>query len=645
MPSQCLRPLSPVALRDVSITGPFLEPRITTNRCTTLPVEYQQLKQTGRIDAFRLDWKPGQPNPPHIFWDSDVAKWVEAVGYSLATHPDAALEALADGMIDLIASAQQPDGYLNVHFTVVEPEKRWTNLRDWHELYCAGHLMEAAVAYYQGTGKRKLLDVLCRYADYVASVFGPGEGQKRGYPGHEEVELALVKLYRATGQKRYLDLAAFFVNERGRQPHYYDAEARARGDDPTQYWAGDYAYLQAHLPIREQTTAEGHAVRAGYLYTGVADVAAETGDATLLAACERLWRNVTERRMYLTGGVGSSAHGERFTYDYDLPNDLAYTETCAAIALVFWAHRMAQITADARYVDVLERALYNGVLSGISLDGKGFFYANPLEVDPESYAKRPDLYRKNVASIQRREWFGCACCPPNVARLLASLGSYAYAQGPDCVYVQLYIGGEARLEMAGKRLLVAQETRYPWEGTVRITVQSAVKVSFKLALRIPGWCRGATVMLNGEPAHAVGALDQGYLVLERAWVPGDCVELYLPMPIERMYAHPLVRADSGRVALQRGPLVYCLEEADNGPKLDTLALAHDAALEAAFAPDLLGGVVVIRGQAQRQAQGPWAARLYETAQAPCEAVPFMAIPYYAWANRKPGGMMVWVREC
>ena len=636
--------LEPVPLDEVTIDGTFWAPRLEINRSVTLPIEYDQLEMTGRINAWKLDWRAGQPDPPHHFWDSDVAKWIEAAGYSLATHPDSELERLVDGVIDMIADAQQDDGYLNIHFTVVEPENRWTNLRDMHELYCAGHLVEAAVAYYEGTGKCKLLDVLCRYVDAIDSLFGPREGQRRGYPGHEEIELALVKLYRVTKERRYLDLARFFIDERGRQPHYYDFEARERGEDPEDFHGRAYNYNQSHLPVREQATAEGHAVRAMYLFSAMADVATETGDSTLLGACKTLWRNVSERRMYVTGGVGSFPFGERFTYDYDLPNALAYAETCAAIGLVFWAHRMLQIEADSRYADVLERALYNGVLSGVSLDGKAFFYANPLEMDPEKYTFLNRLWGRSALSPTRQEWFGCSCCPPNIARLLAFLGTYVYSRGEREVYVHLYTGGRVALRLDDQQVLLEQDTRYPWEGKVRITVRPEGLARFVLALRVPGWSRDATLHVNGRPLELAPLVKKGYARIDRLWKPGDTVTLDLPMPVQRIEAHPRVREDCGRVALQRGPLVYCLEEIDNGPALSDIALPRDAVLSARFEADLLGGVMVITGEATRRDVVGWDERLYRPAGSLVKTIPLKAIPYYAWANRTPGEMLVWVRE-
>lgn len=435
--------LAPVPLARVKITGGFWKQRVEINRTVTLPIAYGQLKKTGAIDAWKLDWRAGRPNKPGCIWDSDAAKWIEAAAYTLAVHPDGNLEKRADRIIGLIAKAQQADGYLNVYFSVVEPGKRWTNLRDKHELYCAGHLIEAAVAYHTATGKRKLLDTVCRYADHIGGVFGRKRGQKRGYPGHAEIELALIKLYHATGAKSYLRLAAFFIDERGRRPCYFDREAKARGEVPARQ-CYDYAHIQAHRPVREQTTAEGHAVRVGYLCAGMADVGNETGDKTLIAACRRIWRNIVERRLYVHGGAGSSSRNENFTFDYDLPNETAYAETCAAIGLVFFAQRMLRADPDGRYADVMERALYNGVISGVALDGRKFFYDNLLAVTPELYrfsGQKPPF---------RQTWFPCPCCPPNLARLLASLGGYVYSQGKRAVLVHLYISSRADLEIDGQ---------------------------------------------------------------------------------------------------------------------------------------------------------------------------------------------------
>lgn len=638
--------LAAIPFDKVMLGEGFWGRRVETNRSVTLPIVYDQLKRTGRIDAWRLNWREGMPHKPHIFWDSDVAKWMEAAAYSLAIRPDRELEARVDEVIDLMAKAQQPDGYLNSYFTTVEPENRWRNLRDWHELYCAGHLMEAAVAYYQATGKRKFLDIMRRYADYLAEVFGPGEGQLRGYPGHQEIELALVRLYRTTGEQRYLRLAKFFIDERGQQPHYFDIERERRGERPEDfayYHLGNYQYNQSHLPVREQTEVVGHAVRACYMLAGMADVAAETGDQTLVAACQRLWRNLTERRMYITGGIGPAREGEGFTFDYDLPNETAHAETCAAIALVFWAQRMLHLEPDHRYADVMERALYNGVLSGVSLDGRQFFYANPLAAFPgvsplKPFAGADEYYR-------RSEWFGCACCPPNLARLLASLGQYIYSVGEGELYVHLYVRSDATVSLGSHDVRIEQDTDYPWSETVHFTVRPAKPHHFTLALRIPGWCRQPALEVAGERQDLAAITTRGYARINRLWQPGDQVELRLSMPVERIEAHPRVRQDAGRIALQRGPLVYCLEEVDNGPNLAHVVLPREADLAVVFDEELLGGVAVITGEALRRDVRGWDEALYRPVRPiRMQRFPFKAIPYCLWANREPGEMRVWIRE-
>jgi DUF1680 family protein len=634
----------PVPFTQVTIADDFWAPRLETNRSATLPIEYEQCRSTGRLEAFKLNWKPGKEPVPHIFWDSDVAKWIEAASYSLSTHPDARLAALLAEVAALVAGAQQPDGYLNTHYTVVEPENRWTNLRDRHELYCAGHLIEASVAHYQATGRRTLLDAARRYADHIGRVFGPEPGQKRGYCGHEEIELALVKLYHATDEPRYLALSQYFVDERGRQPYYYDQEARARGEDPSAYWAKSYAYVQAHQPVREQERVTGHAVRAMYLYSAMADLAGETGDVNLLRACEKLWRHLITRNLYLTGGIGPSSHNEGFTGDYDLPNLSAYAETCAAVGLVFWSHRMLQLTGEGGYADVMERALYNGALSGVSLDGERFFYVNPL-------ASRGDHHRQ--------PWYDCACCPPNIARLLASLGQYVYSTGAGEVAVHLYVQGQAQVEVAGQPLTLKQATRYPWDGQIELTLVPRAPAEFTLKLRMPAWCRAARLSVNGVPVdsrwgkgvqsqgdapQSNAPTDRGYIGLRREWQPGDRVRLELEMPVERAYAHPQVAQDVGAVALQRGPLVYCLEQVDQTEPVQRLRLPAGAALTSRFERGLLGGVVVISGEAMAADEADWDGQLYRTevpGRRPCNIT---AIPYYAWDNRDAGAMQVWVPE-
>ena len=631
------RPLfTPVPFTRVTIEDTFWAPRLQANRERTIPHIYQQCLETGRIEAFRPDWQPGPEitargawgGTPVMFWDSDVAKWLEAASYSLATHPDPQLEALVDEVIAIVAQAQHEDGYLNTWFTTVDPQNRWKNLRDWHELYCAGHMIEAGAAHYQATGKRTLLDVVCRYTDYIASLFGVEPGQKRGYPGHPELELALVKLYRATGERRYLELSRYFVDERGRQPHYYDQEARERGDDPANFWARTYEYNQSHLPVREQRQVVGHAVRAMYLYSGMVDLAREYGDDSLLETCQRLWPNLTTRRMYVTGGIGTSSKNEGFTNDYDLPNESAYAETCAAIGLIFWAHRLLQLDCNRRYADILELALYNSVLSAISGDGQHFFYENPLASN---------------GSHHRQPWFFCPCCPPNLARLFSSLGEYIYAQSQTEAVVHLYIQGTGRLSVGDQAVTLRQQTNYPWDGTVVIEVSPELPATFGLRLRVPGWCGSAGVEVNGETVDLTGRLEQGYLSIKRLWQPGDVVKLHLAMPVERLSAHPEVQVDQGHITLQRGPLIYCLEQCDQNEPLHRLVLPPTAALTSQVEPGLLGGVVVVRGTAAALVDADWEDTLYRPHPPATRPVPITAIPYYAWGNREPGPMQVWLR--
>jgi len=623
------RVCTPVDLPNVALEDTFWAPRAKTNRERTLPIQYEHLRSTGRIDAIDPDHRPGDRNAHHIFWDSDVAKWMESVAYSLTTHPDPELEGQLDDVIDRFARLQRDDGYMNSWYIKVEPERRWTNLRDCHELYCAGHLMEAAVAHYRATGKHTFLDIMTRYADCIATVFGREEGKKHGYPGHEEIELALIKLYRAAGDEKYLNLARYFIDERGAQPHYYDLEARERGEDPEQSrWS--HEYNQSHLPVREQTRAVGHSVRAMYLYSGMADIARETGDSDLLRAGRTLWENVCLRQMYVTGGIGAAHQGERFTLDYDLPEETAYCETCAAIGLVFWSHRLLHLEGDGRYADVMERALYNGTISGVSLSGDRFFYVNPL-------ASRGDHHRQ--------DWFGCACCPPNISRLIASIGRYIYSEGAGDAWVHLYVGGSGVLNIGGRSVRLEQQTGYPWDGSVEVTVRSEQPTAFTLHLRIPGWCRRAELEVNGEKMDIEENTQRGYVKITREWHNGDRIQLNLDMPVERVVAHPSVRMASGKIALQRGPIVYCLEEVDNDvTPLSRIALPRTAPLHTSYRKDLLGGVMVVAGEGEVIEENGWEDVLYRPGPVrtrPCELT---AVPYCVWDNREPGGMLVWIRE-
>jgi DUF1680 family protein len=614
--------LSVPAIDQVRITDAFWAPRIETCREVTLPYCLAMCEKTGRIGNFAKAAGLREGKFQGIWFnDSDVYKVLEGAAYVLRTHPDPNLERLTDGVIATIAAAQQPDGYLFCFFTIDNADQRFRHIgaNARHELYCMGHMIEAGAVHHEMTGQRDLLEAACRLADHIGSVFGPGK--RRDVPEHQELELALIKLYRLTREKRYLDLARFFIDQRG----------NAAGH-------GLYgAYAQDHLPVRRQSEIVGHAVRAMYHCAGMADLYAETGDRQLLAACRRLWQSATHRKMYLTGGLGARRAGEAFGDDYELPNDTAYAETCAAIGLIFFAHRMGLIEPDAEYADVLERVLYNGFLSGVSLSGKEFFYQNRL-------AGRGD-YR-------RQSWYGCACCPSNVVRVFPKIGRYVYASDDSTLYVNLYVAGTATLSLGDGPVTLTQQTRYPWDGNVKLTVSPTREQPFQLRLRIPGWCKDrrtpgglyrcvagdrrgpeVTLKVNGE-AVDTGRLDKGYARIDRRWKPGDVVELDLPMLIRRVHAHPNVKADAGRVALQRGPIVYCVEAADHGGRVRHLILPPDAELTAEYRDEVLGGVSVITGKA--------AARTADSDE--LQPVDLTAVPYYAWDNRDGGEMAVWLPE-
>jgi DUF1680 family protein len=638
-------------LKNVRISDPFWLEYVELVRNVIIPYQWEALNDripdaepsyAARNFRIAAGLEKGEFGG-YDFQDSDIAKWLEAVGYSLATHPDPKLEAIADDFIEVIEKAQQPDGYLDTRFIIKEPEKRWTNLHECHELYVAGHMMEAAVAYYKGTGKRKLLDVMCRAADHIADVFGSEPGQIRGYDGHQEIELALVKLYEATGNEKYLKLSKFFIDERGTEPNFFKKEWEARGG--YSHWAKaivplpDFTYNQAHKPVREQEAAAGHAVRAVYMCSGMADIARETGDKQLFEACKRLWGNMVSRQMYITGGIGATRHGEAFTFDYDLPSGTVYAETCASVGLIFFAHRMLQMEQDSVYADVIERALYNTVLGSMARDGRHFFYVNPLEVWPEASLKDPG---KHHVKPVRQKWFGCACCPPNVARLLASLPQYIYSVQGNRVFVHLYIGGKTEIEVGGGKLRLRQENRYPWDGDVRLCVDSAPVEAVSLAIRIPGWCRRWSVTVNEE--NAEGSIENGYVALSRNWKTGDQIMLHLEMPVELIQGNPKVRANNGRVAIQRGPLVYCLEETDNGCNLSALSLDLDTPLVAKGDDILSEGGVAITGKAARISEEGWKDALYRPYTADETKVDIKAVPYFMWGNRGQGEMLVWIRR-
>lgn len=571
-----------------------------------------------------------------VFLDSDAAKWLEAVAYSLASHPDEALEATADAVIALIGRAQCPDGYLNTYYTLVEPENRWKNLAEGHELYVAGHMIEAAVAYADVTGKKAFLDIVCRNADLICDVFGPAKHQLHGYPGHSEIELALVRLYHATRRRRYLELARYFIDMHGQQPNYFLEEQKQPGFKHLfpEFRYYDPLYSQSHLPVRQQKTAEGHAVRAVYLYCAMADLAQEYQDEALLQSCKTLWNNLTRKRMYVTGSIGSSGFWERFTTDYDLPNASNYSETCASIGLALFGMRMARITRDASYMEVVERALYNNIRAGMSLRGNTYFYVNPLEVWPERcLAHTSDEHVKPV----RQKWFDVACCPTNMARTFTALGQYLYGAGPSDLFLNLWIRNRTQLSLGGEAVCFTVETDFPRTGKISLQIKTA-PVRFALHLRIPSYAEDVTVLLNGTPAD--GVMENGYYVLDRVWRQ-DAIALSFSMVPKFVFAPSDVRADSAKLALMRGPEVYCLEETDNGANLSSICVKPDTPIQEEWKSDLLGGTLVLHFDAVRlTTQDPESA---VSSQPPMLApVHCTAIPYGSWCNRTPGEMLVWI---
>ena len=710
----------PIALQDATVTDPFWASRQELVRTQVIPYQWNALNDNvpGAAPSYcmhnfkaaaaqnaehRKEGKafvppkytfrgfealpddPKHPDPDKfygfVFQDTDFSKWIEAVGYLLTHHPDTELEATADAAIDIVCAAQLDNGYLDTYYILNGMDRHFTNLKDHHELYCFGHLTEGAIAYYQATGKRKLLDAACRFADYIDSRFGTADGKLHGYPGHEIAEMALVKLAETTGEQRYADLAEYFVRQRGQQPLYFELEDRrraqedGRGYEPREQ---NYAYYQADKPITEQTEALGHAVRAAYFYAGAADVARLTGDPDLLESCERLWRNIVDRKLYITGGIGATHMGEAFSYDYDLPNDTAYSESCAAIALAFFARRMLEIQPKSEYADVMESALYNTTLAGMALDGKSFFYVNPLEVVPEACHR--DERKAHVKPV-RQKWFGCACCPPNIARIVEDVQQYAYTIGDDAstLYVHLYMGGSVHARLAGADVRFDIASDMPWSGKGSVTVGLASAdgsaagesdvARFTIALRLPAWAGGeaaaGAVAVRGDIARTV---SDGYLYLTGAWHDGDVIDIDFPMPVHMVAANPLVREDAGKVAFVRGPLAYCAEGVDNGENLhllhaDTARIAADPSCVSvdrivfhagAEAQDEQGlgevdavdmPMVTLTIPAWREiGEGTRTPALYHDWR-PAERKATMAtlIPYFAWANRGENEMTVFLR--
>jgi DUF1680 family protein len=615
-------PIRPVAFTDVRVDDSFWSPRMETNRVTTVWYDFKKCEETGRIDNFAKAGKlmPG-PFRGTPFDDSDVFKVIEGASYTLALTPDPKLDQYLDALIAKIAAAQEPDGYLYTARTI-DPKSRvdffgptrWSKLEGSHELYNLGHLYEAAVAHFQATGKRSLLNVALKSADFICKTFGPAPDQLKEPPGHEEIEIGLVKLFRVTGERKYLDQAKFFCDIRGRADTH-----KLRGP-----------YQQDHKPIVEQDEAVGHSVRAGYLYSGVADVAALTGDTAYVSAIDRLWENVVSKKIHLTGGIGASPDGEAFGANYDLPNSTAYLETCAAIANALWNERMFLLHGDAKYLDVLERVIYNGFLSGVALSGDRFFYPNPLENDGKA--------NFNMGSCERAPWFGCSCCPVNDVRFIPELAGFIYATRDNELFVNLFIGGSARCNVDGTLVELKLATRYPQDGKVSISLTLPKPTSFGLNLRVPGWARNQPLPSDlyhyrDEAAPkvklAVNAqtmpldLQKGFAQIKRTWKSGDVVTLVLPMPVRQVVAHPEVAADRNCVAFERGPLVYCAEGADNSGKVLDRVLAGKLHFQTDWHPELLGGITTIG------------------LSTPENKNLLRLIPYYAWCHRGPNEMRVW----
>ena len=619
---------------------------------------------------------PQNPDPDQffgfVFQDTDFSKWVEAVGYSLTRHPDPVLEETADRAIEIVCAAQLENGYLDTYYILNGMDKAFTNLRDHHELYCLGHLIEGAIAYYQATGKDRLLRAAMRFADYCCDKFGTDENQCKGYPGHEIAEMALARLYETTGEKRYLELSLFFLNQRGTEPLYFDLEEKARIEQdggrykepeirPDSNWFERNRgwYQQAHQPVRDQDEAVGHAVRAVYLYSGMADMARLTGDEALLTACRKLWDSIVNSKMYITGGIGATCIDEAFSYPYDLPNDTAYSETCAAIGLVFFARRMLENEADREYGDVMELALYNTVLAGMAKDGKSFFYVNPLEARPLACDR--DNRKLHVKPI-RQKWFGCACCPPNIARLLSSLGAYVFTASADTLYTHLFIGGKTEQSFSGRELTLELESELPWKGRFTARVRGD-ETSCRLAFRIPSWSRQTAVTIrkdgkeqklcidaDGKPANCFDGAEvrNGYLYLSGIWTEAEIMFEYR-MEVMLRRANNRVREDMGKIAVQRGPLVYCLEEKDNGKDLHLLRLDR-AGYEASGAklsetdeidPHMIR--IAIPGVREREDRNrPLYLDAFDSSESEKTVLRF--IPYYAWNNRGEGEMSVFFRS-
>ncbi|MCL2078259.1 MAG: glycoside hydrolase family 127 protein [Oscillospiraceae bacterium] len=638
-----------VTMENVRLDDAFLSPYYRLVSGAILPYQWNALNdlvegadKSGCIENIRIAAGLSEGKfHGLLFQDSDAAKWLEAVAYCLQNGGALEWEARADEVIELIAKAQQPDGYFNTYFQLTAPERRLTNLYEAHELYCLGHFIEAAVAYERATGKRALLDIVRRYVDLIDGLYGPDEGKRKGCPGHQEIELALVKLYEATGERRYLELAKFFLDIRGTEPNTFAEEYKAL--DGFSEWSkrkvpmpADYSYNQAHKPVREQTEAVGHAVRAVYMYTGMAEVGRLTQDESLVKACRVLFEDIC-RQLYITGGIGSTNHGEAFTFAYDLPNEINYSETCASIGLMYFAHSLLKIEARTAYADVTERVLYNTVLAGLGTDGESYLYVNPMEVWPEASEKNPA--RAHVKA-RRQKWHHCACCPPNAARLLASMGKYLYTAETDTVYIHLYAQSDMTAELSYGTFGLSVRTEYPLDGEVAVTVKTDAETPVTLAFRVPGWCKGAKFALNGEAIKPV--MKDGYAYITRQFAAGDTVGIRFDMLPSLVYAHTNVRADAGKVCVQRGPLVYCLEERDNGTNLHALLI--DGETDFTETADTIGGMRCVRLTARGYREEDAGSGMYAFTPKRRTEQELTFVPYHLWGNREPGEMLVWVRK-
>jgi uncharacterized protein len=636
-------PFKAVPFTDVHFTDRFWLPRMKINHTVTIPASFDRCDKTGRVNNFVMAAeRKGKFCTVYPFDDTDIYKTIEGGSFSLSLFPDAKLETYMDSLIVIIGKAQEPDGYLYTARTI-DPanahswagKERWEKEREMsHELYNAGHLYEAAAAHYAATGKKNLLNIALKNADLVCSVFGPDK--KHVAPGHEVVEMGLVKLYRITGKKEYLETAKFFIEERG---HYkgYDSSSR----DPFK----NGSYWQDDRPVVLQTRAEGHAVRAGYLYSAMADVAALTGDEQLLHAIDTIWQNMVSRKIYVQGGAGAIGDGERYGEDYELPNATAYNETCAAIANIYWNQRMFQLHGDSKYIDLLEKIMYNGFLSGLGLDGKSFFYTNAMQI--KNSFSHPDM------EATRSGWFTCSCCPTNIVRLLPSLPGYVYAKQDDKLFVNLFVSSRASINMPGGKLEVSQVNNYPWEGDLQFEISGQSDAKFSLMIRIPGWALNqpipsdlyafknentnkVLILVNGKPLDY--QMENGYAILRRNWKGETKVEVRLPMEVRRITANRKLKEDDGMIALQRGPMIYCAEGIDNQGKISNLIMPPTASFSSVFETSVLNGITLVKTEVPAIITDQQGQAVKTVMQ------PFVAIPYYAWANRGRNEMEIWMPE-